>query len=313
MASLGCAVVASFVVLLSVSWYSAERASERGNLVFRFWREHARQRFGSGALCVPWNGGRHGSGGIGSGSTSMVARKAGRHRPTCVPIPKRRLGACFTASPGAISSISIRLKASQDAATATCGSRPRTMTAFPFALSPISRMAMRSMASANTAVSATRRSSAGAPECRCVKAPLKPVQRSTSASRLVMRKVRHHPIQPVGQGLRLLRCHRLERRDFQLIAFDSDVFELHRIRHYGLFANGNRAANIARARELLAVPSRARQAETSQTAAADEPCVLPRQCRCCGGRMIVIETFARGCQPKHRRGPPPAAIRIDTS
>ena len=28
----------------------------------------------------------------------------------------------------------------------------------------------------------------------------------------------------------------------------------HRIRHYGLFANGNRAANIARARELLAVP-----------------------------------------------------------
>jgi hypothetical protein len=88
---------------------------------------------------------------------------------------------------------------------------------------------------------------------------------------------------------------------------------LHRIRHYGLFANGNRAANIARARELLAVPSRARQAKTSQTAAADEPRVLPRPCRCCGGRMIVIETFARGCQPKHRRGPPPAAIRIDTS
>jgi hypothetical protein len=29
---------------------------------------------------------------------------------------------------------------------------------------------------------------------------------------------------------------------------------LHRIRHYGLFANGNRAANLARARELLAVP-----------------------------------------------------------
>jgi hypothetical protein len=31
---------------------------------------------------------------------------------------------------------------------------------------------------------------------------------------------------------------------------------VHRIRHYGLFANGNRAANIAQARELLAVPSR---------------------------------------------------------
>ena len=33
---------------------------------------------------------------------------------------------------------------------------------------------------------------------------------------------------------------------------------LHRIRHYGLFANGNRAANIARARELLGVPSRSK-------------------------------------------------------
>jgi hypothetical protein len=50
---------------------------------------------------------------------------------------------------------------------------------------------------------------------------------------------------------------------------------LHRIRHYGLFANGHRAANIARARELLAVPSRPKPAETSATAAADEPCVLP--------------------------------------
>ena len=28
----------------------------------------------------------------------------------------------------------------------------------------------------------------------------------------------------------------------------------HRIRHYGLFASGTRADNIARARELLAVP-----------------------------------------------------------
>jgi hypothetical protein len=88
---------------------------------------------------------------------------------------------------------------------------------------------------------------------------------------------------------------------------------LHRIRHYGLFANGNRAANIARARELLGVLSGSKQAETSKTAAADEPRVLPRPCRCCGGRMIIIETFARSCQPKHRPAPAAAAIRIDTS
>ena len=88
---------------------------------------------------------------------------------------------------------------------------------------------------------------------------------------------------------------------------------LHRIRHYGLFANGHRAANVARARELLAVPSRAKQPETSATAAADEPRVLPRPCRCCGGRMIIIETFARGCQPKHRAASATGAIEIDTS
>ena len=41
---------------------------------------------------------------------------------------------------------------------------------------------------------------------------------------------------------------------------------VHRIRHYGLFANGNRAANIARARELLAVPPRVPPHETDCTA-----------------------------------------------
>jgi hypothetical protein len=30
-------------------------------------------------------------------------------------------------------------------------------------------------------------------------------------------------------------------------------------------------------------------------------------------RMIIIETFARGCQPKHQPTPTPAAVRIDTS
>jgi len=88
---------------------------------------------------------------------------------------------------------------------------------------------------------------------------------------------------------------------------------LHRIRHYGLLANGNRATNIAQAREFLTMPSRAKRAETSATAAADEHRVLPRPCRCCGGRMIIIETFAGGHQPKRRLAPATAAIRIDTS
>ena len=88
---------------------------------------------------------------------------------------------------------------------------------------------------------------------------------------------------------------------------------LHRIRHYGLFANGNRAANIARARELLGVPPPAREANTASSPQADQPSVLPRPCPCCGGRMIVIEIFARGCEPRHRPAPRPMPIRIDTS
>ena len=87
----------------------------------------------------------------------------------------------------------------------------------------------------------------------------------------------------------------------------------HRIRHYGLFANDNRAANVARARELLAVPSPSKEPETPEATTADEPRVLPRPCPCCGGRMIIIETFPRGGEPKHRPTPVPAAITIDTS
>jgi hypothetical protein len=87
----------------------------------------------------------------------------------------------------------------------------------------------------------------------------------------------------------------------------------HRIRHYGLFASANRAANIAKARELLAVPARSEPPETPEAPAAEQPRMLPRPCTCCGGRMFIIETFARGCEPKHPPTPAPARTRIDTS
>ena len=88
---------------------------------------------------------------------------------------------------------------------------------------------------------------------------------------------------------------------------------LHRIRHYGLFASGKRVANIARARELLAVPPRTTDQQTNASSEPDEPDqprTLPKPCPCCGGRMIIIEVFAQGCEPKHR---PTPVIRIDTS
>ena len=84
----------------------------------------------------------------------------------------------------------------------------------------------------------------------------------------------------------------------------------HRIRHYGLFASTNRAQSIATARALLNVaPPNADPPEQPDVASPDTPRVLPYPCPCCGARMIVIETFAPGCQPSWR----PTLIRIDTS
>jgi len=87
---------------------------------------------------------------------------------------------------------------------------------------------------------------------------------------------------------------------------------LHRIRHYGLFANGNRSTNIARARQLLAMPPHVTEPETDAPSEPNQPRMLPTPCPCCGGRMIIIEVFVR-CEPKHRPKTTVPAIRIDTS
>ena len=85
----------------------------------------------------------------------------------------------------------------------------------------------------------------------------------------------------------------------------------HRIRHYGLLANGNRAANVAKARKLLAVPQPAAGPEVNSATEDETPVVQHRACPCCGSPMHVIEIFARGSEPRHRSTP--IAIRIDTS
>jgi hypothetical protein len=84
----------------------------------------------------------------------------------------------------------------------------------------------------------------------------------------------------------------------------------HRIRHYGLFANGGRAENIAWARQLLGVPAAKDEPGQADAANDNEPPALAHPCPCCGGRMIIIETFEPGCSPRYR---PPVPIRIDTS
>jgi hypothetical protein len=83
----------------------------------------------------------------------------------------------------------------------------------------------------------------------------------------------------------------------------------HRIRHFGLFAKSSCTDNIARARELLAVPKP--QPQHADADAADREAATPSRCPCCGGQMVIMETFARGSPPRHR--PSAAVIRIDTS
>jgi hypothetical protein len=65
----------------------------------------------------------------------------------------------------------------------------------------------------------------------------------------------------------------------------------HRIRHYGLFANGRRVENLALCRELLDVSSIPKSHDATGYA---DPCKTPVEspaCPCCGGRMRIIEKF----------------------
>ena len=81
---------------------------------------------------------------------------------------------------------------------------------------------------------------------------------------------------------------------------------LHRIRHYGLFANTARKDNLAQARELLTgkqtdAPA---DAETNGADTADSgnpDASATYVCPDCGAPMIIIETFERGQLP---RAPP---------
>jgi hypothetical protein len=80
----------------------------------------------------------------------------------------------------------------------------------------------------------------------------------------------------------------------------------HRIRHYGLLANGSRKASLARARQLLhATPeAHAQIHDTDAEISAAQPCFV---CPHCGGSMIILQTFMRGqtirAPPQHTPAP----------
>ncbi len=84
----------------------------------------------------------------------------------------------------------------------------------------------------------------------------------------------------------------------------------HRIRHYGLFASAARTRNIDRARQLLATPAPSPEPSGAKADNGAENAAAAHRCPCCGGRMIVIETFDG---VRSARSPSPSPIRIDTS
>ena len=93
----------------------------------------------------------------------------------------------------------------------------------------------------------------------------------------------------------------------------------HRIRHYGLLANGaaTRAEKLARARQLIAaVPQVGPPSQPLHDGTCDDTNfseALDHPCPHCGSRMVIIETFEQGCRPRHRPSTPASTLRIDTS
>src|SRR3984957_5397303 len=81
--------------------------------------------------------------------------------------------------------------------------------------------------------------------------------------------------------------------------------------HSGLFAGTVRARNIERVRQALAAPERSPAETDCDFEDRDTEGPSPgRRCPCCGGRVILVETFD-GARPA--RSPSPTRIRIDTS
>jgi hypothetical protein len=78
----------------------------------------------------------------------------------------------------------------------------------------------------------------------------------------------------------------------------------HRIRHYGLLANGSRKANLALARESLQVVPVQAATTSNVEQAGGLPIASPAAfvCRHCGHAMVILQTFTRG---EAIRAPPP--------
>ena len=78
----------------------------------------------------------------------------------------------------------------------------------------------------------------------------------------------------------------------------------HRIRHFGLFANGQRKANLTKARALLHAPPPPCASDDDDDRGVGDNTPAPwRLCPQCGHTMTVVEFF--DAPPRHRGRDPP--------
>jgi hypothetical protein len=100
------------------------------------------------------------------------------------------------------------------------------------------------------------------------------------------------------------RCSGPERQQVMTLAADEFIRRFlihvlprgfHRIRHYGLLAGSARKDCLAQARDMLGVAPAPEEPAIEKSSDQRPPCP------CCGGTMVIIETFAAWCQP---RAPP---------
>jgi hypothetical protein len=121
----------------------------------------------------------------------------------------------------------------------------------------------------------------------------------------------------VGKSLEMLKL--VAPRITRVAVMFNPETTIHRIRHYGLLANGTgtRAEKLARTRELIAA---AAQVSAPQQPPHDGTCQdttlseqLDHPCPHCGSRMQIIETFEPGHRPRHRPSEPVVVIGMNTS
>ena len=86
----------------------------------------------------------------------------------------------------------------------------------------------------------------------------------------------------------------------------------HRIRHYGFFGKGKRAANIERIRERLGAKTPNKEHGKDDTLNdPEQPLrVLGLPCTCCGGQLIIVDTIAPAQHPRASPEKAKAAARF---